>query len=313
MKSKIALPLLVLALTSVATVDGPAAHAGSSKSGQNSPDSSDQGGGTQNQSTTGDKSQGQGNSPSAGGATTPSVTVGSNTGVMENYILAASSLQRCSAEIAKKVPDDIKRVVLFDPIQHDMLEALGGFFAQTTVTATILKAANDSYAALPNLPVDLVNAGIGPGVTETVPIINAAVGAISNLASLFRTDINIGGALVNLDDEILIDDVISNKKSTNTFFRPSLYFSQLLDPAAIATSTVVTKLQDLYQQRNVTQVNIVKAQGEIKQLTTKLQSTKTADARTRIRGFLDQRTQALSELQAAAAVFDTLIGGILGK
>lgn len=86
-----------------------------------------------------------------------------------------------------------------------------------------------------------------------------------------------------------------------------------MDPAAIATSTVVTKLQDLYQQRNVTQVNIVKAQGEIKQLTTKLQSTKTADARTRIRGFLDQRTQALSELQAAAAVFDTLIGGILGK
>jgi hypothetical protein len=258
---------------------------------------------------------GNGGAPNGGGnganGQTPSVTVGANTGVIESYVLAAHAVRGCAVKLnASLTGTDTTSVVIFDQNQHDILNALSGFQIQNTIASEILRNSINQYDQLPSLPPDLAPPA-RLGVTDAIPVANALMQSLVNLISLFRTDITVGGTVVNLDDEIFIDEVANAIKPIKTF-RPSLYFTEVLDPNSVANSAVVTSLRNLYQQRQQASLRIAKVQVEMAALTSKLRAATNDDDRTRINSFLSPRNDALTSLQAAVAIFDSFISRLTG-
>jgi hypothetical protein len=257
---------------------------------------------------------GGGNGGGGGGGMniqTPSVTVGSNTGVIESYLLAAHAVRHCAQSLKDNISwTNTQSVVVFDQNQHDLLNALSAFQVQNTITAQTLKTAIDQYDQLPPLPNDL-EPPAPIGVTEAVPIANSIMQSLVNLVSLFKTDITVGGTAVTLDDEILIDEVASAIKPTKTF-RPTLYFAEILDANSVTSSGVVASLQNLYKQRQQAFLKAAKAQREIANLTNRLKAATNDADRTRIGSYLSPRNDALAGLQAAISIFDSFVNRLSG-
>jgi hypothetical protein len=250
------------------------------------------------------------------GSTTPSVTVGSNTGVIESYVLADVGLRSCASKIVASVPSSVKTLVVFDQTQRDMLAALTSFQIDAEITSSALTSAVKGYDDLPPLPDNLsAPAGAaGAGLPTVTPIVDALTGAITNLVGLFRTDVTIGGTVLTLDDELVVDEVSRaaiKAAEPRAVFKPSVYFADVFDPSAVTNSKVVSQLTDLYTLRNKAQVRILDLQSSVTDLTTRLKAAKTDTQRSTIKQYLNPRVAALDSLKAAAAVFDAVMALVI--
>jgi hypothetical protein len=250
------------------------------------------------------------------GSSTPSVTVGSNTGVIESYVLADVGLRSCASKIVASVPSSVKTLVVFDQAQRDMLAALTSFQVDAEITSSALASAVKSYDDLPSLPDNLsAPAGAaGAGITAVTPIVDALTGAITNLVGLFRTDVTIGGTVLTLDDELVVDEVSRaaiKAAAPRAVLKPSVYFADVFDPKAVTNSQVVSQLTDLYTLRNKAQVRTLDLQSSVTDLTARLKTAKTDKQRSTIKQYLNPRLAALDSLKAAAAVFDAVMAHVI--
>ncbi len=258
-------------------------------------DDSSKTGGDQEDSGEGAGKKASSDSASKGGST-PAVTVGSNTGVIESYVLADLGLRSCASKIATAVKKSttIKTLVLFDQAQRDMLSALTSFQINAEITGASLTKALKSYDALSDtpLPADLAQpAAVGTGISVVAPIVDTLISSITNIIGLFRTDVTIGGTVLAVDDEIIIDEVSRAEiKDSRTVLRPSSYFAEVFDPDAVKNSPVVTQLTGLYDQRNRAQTRILELQPTVTSLTAQLKAAKTDKARAHITEYLVPRS-----------------------
>jgi hypothetical protein len=235
--------------------------------------------GSPNQGGTQNGSQGP---PAPTAVTTPSVTVGTSTGVIESYALSTKAAQRIAAVIKPRIYTSLGAtdtnkytVVLFDQSQHDMLMGLASFKIQTALIDTTYQTAEKSYSLVPPIPLEFARPE-GVAAEAALTTASGIMQSLVQLLYLFRTDVTFGGNAVNLSDEVLIDEVASALRPDVRTIRPTLFFPEVLNPDNVAASGILKTLQGLAQDKQTALINISKLQGEISSLNSALADTKAA-------------------------------------
>ena len=248
----------------------------------------------------------------AGSTSSPNITVGSGTGVIESYMIANDATLVCAKAIAKMIGNsNVEEIILYDQAQHDALLAFAAFSAQEQIVKSALQSAIDEYDNLPHIPPEFATQQqLGSGIDTGLTLINSVVQTATAVAGLFKADVTLGGIPLTLDDDILIDQLSQQliaAKPAVRFLRPSLYFSDLFKAGAIASSATVTTLTDLYKKRQSAQTRLTNVQAELVSLKAKLAATKDSNIQKQLNPLIAPRTAAAADLQGALAVFDALI------
>lgn len=186
-------------------------------------------------------------------ATSSSITVGTNSGVIENYLLAQQQIDRCGQEIAKRIATPSKPAQLFivEQAQKDQLQALALLKVQAALATQILTGANKDYDEKIVHPTpELFDPKKGAGLVGAGLI--AGVSAVQSLLSLFQETVTIGGNQLTTTDEMIIASTMGHLKADYSVevMRPAAFQPGVFNVSTIESSSIFADLKALLELRN---------------------------------------------------------------
>ena len=244
------------------------------------------------------------------------ITVGDGTGKIESYLLATAAVHQAAVQIANKLAatNAGKKLVIYDQKEQDKLAALAQFRMQYSILHAIYSLA---LTPLPELSGDLVkrkNEYSAESATGVVGELSTAAQAAVQLLSLFKSTITTGGIDVTLDDEILIAEVSKALGPLGIItLRPTLYYPSVFDETKIASSTILTNLETLFQDKQSSLEQISSLQSDIYAINAALKEAPDQSTKDTLNSFLQPRITKLNQLKAANLTFDSMVSVLMGS
>ncbi|WP_371763808.1 hypothetical protein [Massilia sp.] len=222
-------------------------------------------------------------------------------GTILAYRAAEKAADQIAANVATLVPN--KKVVLFSSKELAWLNTYRSFKFQTSVLlANIPKLTTDPKLTSDSLPPSCV----APTRVKVPPLL--LIGVALELASLFKSDNNITGSDVTVDD-FAMNSLMAEKLKARGFSiaYPPLFFPNLLEPAPLAPTT---QTEQTFKNLNDGAFNLsqfVKRMNDKKMALTAAREK----ASTKCKAIYDDDIANVDDAQAKASAAQTAINQIL--
>lgn len=224
------------------------------------------------------------------------VTMKDKAGTEEAQLLAAQALREAAVKVAEQVRDRSEIFYIFRNTELPNFQRLAGFNFRVTLLEQAFSKAG-------------ITAPQKTGVEFVTPaMVSTGLDAFSKILAFFKTDYEIGGTDVKLDDSLLLYAVSGElTKANGTSPAKEVHLPLIYEPTLqdLSNNVLVKKLYDLFELRRIADSQLTAIKNLIVDTQKKADDPANASTKASLLAAVEGLKPKIDQLTAVIALYDT--------